>query len=151
MEHLLSILQTAYDGLNWFALNVIAQVPWDAVAASGILSGLLLFPQKLIKKLVDDTQKVPFIKLNREQFMICLVGLAGLAVSAVHYLLSVPTNNPSLVALQGLALSFGTQPFYFLAWKPFVKWFNAKVAQTIAANDIVTTAKVPEGGLGVAE
>jgi hypothetical protein len=150
MDSLVHASTNVINGLNWFAVHVIGQIPWEAIAASGILSGLLLIPQKLIKKAVDDAEKVavlPFIKLNREQIMIVLVGLAGLTASAIHYLVSTPTANPSLVALQGLAVSFGTQPFYFLIVKPLSAYIAEQVTKAAAVDNDITSAKVPEGGL----
>lgn len=115
----LHYIKVAVDILNWIALNA----PWEAIIASGVLSGLLVGPQKLVKKLFE----------HNEQVMILIVGCAGLLVAGGNYLLHTPTQEPTIVALQGLALAFGSQPFYFIIVKPLSKrasvWFAARVAE----------------------
>lgn len=134
-DQLVAAGNKAIDYLNYAATNI----PWAAIAASGILSGLLLGPQKLIKKYV----------VHNEQVMIVLVGAAGLVVAGVHYLLTVPTTNPKFIALQGLALSFATQPFYFLLWKPAMAWFSGQLVKASTIDEQITSAKVPATGLGL--
>jgi hypothetical protein len=134
-DNLIAAGNKLIDWLNYAAVNI----PWEAVAASGVLSGLLLGPQKLVKKYVQ----------HNEQVMIVLVGVSGIVVAGVHYLATAPTTNPKFIALQGLALSFLTQPFYFIVWKPLVKLLSDSFVQAAAVDEQVISAKVPAAGLGL--
>lgn len=120
-------------------LNYIAvHTPWDAVAASGLLSGILIGPQRAIKKWFE----------HNEQIMILTVGAAGILVAGTHYLISTPSVNPSIIAVQGLVLAFMTQPFYFIVWKPlmrkigvsFIPWLREQIKEAESLNAVDTPA-----------
>lgn len=125
MHELLHLSHQVLDMLNYLATHV----PWDAVLASGVLSGLLVGPKKLVEK---------WFKHN-EQIMILVVGAAGLLVAGVNYLIHTPTQNPTIIAAQGLILAFMTQPFYFIVIKPVSRrlgvWFSAQLANASLLND----------------
>jgi xanthosine utilization system XapX-like protein len=111
---------------------------------SGILSGLLIGPQKAIKKWFE----------HNEQVMILTVAAAGMLVAGAHYLINTPSANPSIIAVQGLVLAFMTQPFYFIVWKPlmrkigvsFIPWLREQIKEAESLNE-VKTAVEPAGGL----
>jgi hypothetical protein len=140
MDQVIHLFNEVMTVLNWLARNV----PWDAVAASGVLSGLLIGPQKIVKKWFE----------HNEPIIIAVIGLVGpLVVASWTYLLHHYGTDPRIVVLQGLAVSFMTQPFYFVVWKPFVlnrlapqvrNWFASKVAAQFAAareiNEVRATA-----------
>lgn len=100
---------------------IVVHMPWNAVAASGVLSPLLLG----IKK---------WFSVQSEKVMITLVALLACLTAAGHYLLTVPTHNPSIIAVQGFVLAFMTQPIYFFVVKPTVKWFDERVEEAAALN-----------------
>lgn len=134
------LLHQIIDILNYAAVHI----PWDAVLASGVLSGVLIGPQRAIKKWFE----------HNEQIMILTVAAAGLLVAGTHYLMTTPSANPSIIAVQGLVLAFMTQPFYFIVWKPlmrkigvsFLPWLREQIKEAESLND-VTSAVEPVGGL----
>lgn len=145
METVVHIYNEVMVVLNWLAVNL----PWGAIAASGILSGLLIGPQKAIKRWYE----------RNEQIMITLIAIVGpTAMAAWTYILHHYGTDPRIVVVQGLAISFMTQPFYFMVYKPYVinkliprvaKWIAAQVAAAEQLNE-VKTAVEPAGGLPVA-
>src|SRR3990167_1881552 len=101
MEH----VQPIFDILNWIDINV----PWEGVLASGVLSGILVGPQRLVKKWFKHNKIV----------IITFIGVLGPTLMfAWSYLLNTYPTAPQIVAVQGLALAFATQPFYYLMVKP---------------------------------
>jgi len=118
------IINQLVDGLNWAAKNV----PWDALAASGLLSGLLVGPYKKIKKWFD----------HHEVVIIGLIGILGPLVTMVwSYLLHNYGTDPRIVLLQGLGVAFMTQPFYLILVKPGTKRLGAWItAQVLAAQKL---------------
>lgn len=135
MDTVVHIFNEVMTILNWLAKNI----PWDAVVASGVLTGLLAGPQRLFKKWFD----------NHEPIIITLIAVTGpTVVAAWTYILHHYGTDPRLVVLQGLAVSFMTQPFYFMVWKPFVvkklvpkvaKWIAAQVAEAEKLNSDTDT------------
>jgi hypothetical protein len=124
------ILKQIVDVLNWIAINI----PWEAVLASGALSTLLIGPQKLIKRWFE----------HNEQVIITFIGIVGPTLMFTYnYLIHHYPTDPQIVALQGLALSFATQPFYFVMVKPISKIFAARVAKAIAYNEEKRSALAP--------
>lgn len=130
------ILNIIVNVLNWLATNL----PIEAIVASGLLSTALLGPQKLVKKWFD----------HNEQVMILLVGVGGVLIAGANYLITTPSENPSIIALQGLALAFGSQPFYFIVVKPASRaigaWVTARVAEA-AELKLARQAAVPAGSV----
>lgn len=124
--------------LNWLALNV----PWEAILALPVISAILLVPKRFVKR----------VFVHSELIMILLVGVAGLVTSVGHYLSTTPELHPSIVALQGLAISFGTQPVYYALIKPLSRkagaWFVREISKASASIE-ARSAIVPEGGLPV--
>lgn len=123
-------------------LNSLAvHIPWstlgEGLLASGVLSAFLTAPYHFIKKWFEHHSEV----------MIVVVGLSGLAVSGVNYLLKTPTTDPTIVALQGFAIAFGTQPFYKLMLKPLFAWLTslitAKVEKAVEYNAELKSAAIP--------
>jgi len=134
----MEILTTILSILNYLARHV----PWDAILASGILAPLLLIPKRIVKK--------NFI--HNQQVMIIVVGIAGLLVAAGNYLMNTPTSNPSIIAIQGAAIAFMTQPIYFIVVKPLVRKISAIIAVEIAKASVASEAQsaaVPAGGLPI--
>jgi hypothetical protein len=125
--------------LNWAAVNV----PWAAVVASGVLPGLLLGPQKLFKRWFK----------NHEPWIIGFIAIVGPTITvAWSYILHHYGTDPHVVLLQGLALSFTTQPFYFMVWKPWIvgklwpmltAWLAAKIKDAEQLNREKAKATVP--------
>jgi hypothetical protein len=109
---------------------VLANVPWSAVAASGLLSPVLL----AIKK---------WFSVQSERVMISLVALSGMLVAGGSYLLHVPTHDPTIIALQGAAIAFGTQPFYFFIVKPIAASVEEQLAKAAAFERNVKSAAEP--------
>lgn len=126
--------------LNWVATHI----PWDGLIASGLLSALLVGPQKVIKSWFTHNEPV----------IIGFITVLGpVLMLAWSYLIHQYGTDPSIVALQGLALAFATQPFYFIMVKPLYKKLAAYIAARIAeaANlNLVKSAKEPAGGLPLA-
>ena len=137
MDLVVHIFNEVMTVLNWLSVNI----PWGAVLASGLLSGLLIGPQKLVKR---------WFKRN-EQVIITIIGIVGpTAVAAWTYLIHNYGTDPRIVVVQGLAVSFATQPFYFMFWKPYVigklipktaKWIAVQVAEAEKLN--AETAPTP--------
>jgi hypothetical protein len=107
MEIVLHVFNQLMAALNWVAVNV----PWAAVVASGILPGLLMGPQRLFKRWFK----------NHEPWIVGFIAVLGPVIVATwSYILHHYGTDPRMALLQGLALSFSTQPFYFIVWKPWV-------------------------------
>jgi len=120
-----------------FLNDVATNVPWatigEVVAASGLLS-FILVP---LKKPVANWFK------HNEQMMITLVGVGGVLIAAANYLLTTPTQNPSIIAMQGFVVAFGSQPFYFIIVKPLLRWITKQIAKGIALSNDVQSALLP--------
>lgn len=119
-------LHSIGSGLNYLAVHV----PWSAVAASGALSPILL----AIKK---------WFSVQSEKVMISLVALSGMLVAGANYLLHVPTHDPTVIALQGAAIAFLTQPFYFFIVKPIAASVEEQLAKAAAFDRQVKSAAEP--------
>lgn len=122
----MEVLNTIANAVHWVAQNA----PWAAVLAAGILSPILLAIKKKFK-------------VQSEKVMICLVAFAGLVVAGGNYLLHVPTQNPTIIALQGLAVAFMTQPFYFFIVKPLSIAVTEQLAKAAAFDEQVKSAANP--------
>jgi hypothetical protein len=125
--------------LNWLAVNV----PWDGLVAAGVMTGLLTFPKQLFKRWFA----------NHEPWIIGFIAVVGpTLVAAWSYILHHYGTDPHVVLLQGLALSFTTQPFYFIVWKPlvigklwpaFTSWIASKIKDAEQLNREKAKASVP--------
>jgi hypothetical protein len=125
-------LHSIANGLNYLATHI----PWAAVGASGVLSPLLLG----IKK---------WFSVQSEKVMITLVALSSMIVAGAHYLLSVPTHDPTVIAVQGAALAFMTQPFYFFIVKPVAAAVGEQLAKAAAFDaQVKSAADVPLSATG---
>lgn len=122
----MEVLHSVANVLNYLAVHV----PWQAVAASGMLSPVLLG----IKK---------WFSVQSEKVMISLVMLSGMLLSGAHYLMTVPTHDPSIIAVQGAALAFLTQPFYFFIVKPVAASVSEQLAKAAAFDRQVKSAAEP--------
>jgi hypothetical protein len=118
-------------------LDILNNVPpgtYEALLASGIISPLLVGVKK-------------WFSVQSERVMITLVVVLGMLAAAGNYLLHVPTQDPSIIALQGAVIAFMTQPVYFF----FVKPLFGKISSTLEAaakfNDEVKSAAEPAGGV----
>lgn len=127
----MEIIHSIADGLNYLAVHV----PWAAVAASGILSPILLFVKK-------------WFSVQSEKVMISLVALSGMLVAGASYLLHVPTHDPSIIALQGAAIAFMTQPFYFFIVKPLAASVSEQLSKAAAFDAQVKSAAEPVATTG---
>lgn len=116
--------------LNYLATNM----PWEALVASGIISPLLVGIKKVLS-------------VQSERVMISLVLIVSILAATGHYLLTVPTSNPSIIAMQGAVLAFMTQPVYFFLVKPASKWFSETLAAAAAFKADVKSAAEPQQGL----
>lgn len=115
--------------------NLLAKnFPWEVIAASGVLSPLLVG----IKK---------WFSVQSEKVMISLVMLLSLLTVVVNYLLRVPTTNPQYLAVQAAVLAFMTQPVYFFIVKPAIYSFRSYVEKAAKFNAEVKSAAVPAAGL----
>ena len=130
----MDILHTILNVLNWTATNV----PWDLVIASGILSPLAL----AIKK---------WFSVQSEKVMMTLVIVLGVVGSAITYLMSTPTSDPSIIAAHGLIVAALSQPFYYLCVKPATKWLSAELAKAAAFEAEVKSATIPAEGLPITQ
>lgn len=101
--------------LNYIWLNI----PWEALGAAIGVSGLLA----VIKRWFD---------LRSERVMIFLVILFSLAAVAAEYLMSVPTSDPSIIALRASVLAFTTQPVYFFVIKPVITTLRERMIEAHA-------------------
>lgn len=122
--------------LEWLLSN------WELIISLPIVSAALLIPKKYIKK---------YFK-HAEVAMIILVTFSGQIASAISYLTSVPTDNPTVVALQGLAYSFGLVLSWFLTIKPVKAWTAKKLIEAKLLNQNLSEAKsaiVPPEGLPI--
>lgn len=135
--HYINIL---IQGLNWMAVNL----PWNAIIGSGALSVLLVGPNKMIKAWFK----------HHEQIMPFVVGAAGVLAVAIHGLMTVPAVQPALILVEGLAVAYGTQPFFKLMVKPLAaylgakiaKWWGERVAQAVHLDE-ARSALEPAGGI----
>lgn len=131
-------LQTVIDALNWTTVNV----PWAGIAASGALSAVLEAPKKLVQSWFVHDKVV----------MVSLVGIGGILIAGSHYLLANPDYGWSLVFLQGLAIAFGTQPFYRVLVKPASvavgAWLLQQAQKAVEYNDLKSAA-VPAAGIKI--
>lgn len=130
----MEIVHSILNVLNWIALNV----PWDLVIASGLLSPVALG----FKKWRD---------IQSEKFMMTLVLILGVAGAAATYLMETPTTDPSIIAARGLMIAAMSQPWYFVIYKPAVKWLSAELAKARAFDAEVRSAAIPAEGLPVTQ
>jgi len=122
----MEVLHSIGNSLNYLAVHV----PWSAVAASGLLSPILLG----IKK---------WFSVQSEKVMISLVAVSGMLVAGANYLLHVPTHDPTIIAAQGAAIAFMTQPFYFFVVKPLAAAVGEQLAKAAAFDAQVKSAGQP--------
>jgi hypothetical protein len=119
----MDVLHSATNAINYLAVHI----PWAAVGASGVLSPVLLGVKK-------------WFSVQSEKVMISLVALSSMLVAAGHYLLNVPTHDPTIIAAQGAALAFMTQPFYFFIVKPLAAAVSEQLAKAAAFDAQVKSA-----------
>lgn len=111
-------------------LNAVAQfMPWDALAAAGVISPLLVGVKK-------------WLKVQSSTVMFLLVAGTSLGAVTVHYLLTIPTDDPSIIGLQTAVLAFMTQPVYYLLVKPAIAFWRAEVEKAAALNAEIKSAAV---------
>lgn len=122
----MQILQQVLEILNYVSANI----PWDAVAASGVLSPLLVGVKR-------------WFSVQSERIMISLVILFAMLAAAGNYLLNVPSQDPGVIAVQGAVLAFMTQPVYFFVVKPAYKWFSGQLAKAAAFDEQVKANTEP--------
>jgi hypothetical protein len=116
--------------------DVAKAIPWELVIASGVLSPAVLAVKK-------------WLGIQNEKVMMALVLVSGLIGAAVTYILSVPTDDPSIIAVRGLMIAAMSQPVYYLLVKPVATWLSAELAKAAAFDAEVKSAAIPEGGLPV--
>lgn len=114
-----SFLQTVLDILNWLGTNI----PWEALAASGLLTVFLQVPKQWVKRLYKHYDWV----------MLALAFVGSLWLVTLEYLQDNPTIAPQLLVVHAAAMAYMTQPFYKLMVKPistkFVSFLSAQVAE----------------------
>lgn len=119
-------LHSILDGANYLAVHV----PWAAVIASPLVSGLIV----AIKK---------WFSVQSERVMISLVALVAMIVAGGNYLLHVPTHDPSIIAVQAAVLAFMTQPAYFFIVKPLAASIEQQLQKAAAFDAQVKSASQP--------
>ena len=111
-------------------VNEFAQfMPWDALAAAGVISPALAGVKK-------------WLKVQSSTVMFLLVVATSLGTVVAHYLLTIPTNDPSIIGLQTAVLAFMTQPVYYLILKPMMAFWRAEVEKAAALNAELKSAAV---------
>lgn len=134
-------VEIARDALNWLAVTL----PWDVIIESGALSGalavLLVGPYRIVKRYFEHYKEV----------MTIVVGVGGVALTFGQYLLSTPQYAPQLAVLQGLAVAYGSQPFYKIVLKPLwmatTRAITKKVVEYNQALSQPQVALEPAGGI----
>lgn len=116
--------------------HIATMIPWDLVAASGILSPLALG----IKK---------WLSIQSERVMMTLVLVLSVVGATATYLMTVTTSDPSIIAVRGLMIAAMSQPFYYLIVKPSYTWLAAELAKARAFDAEVKSAAIPADGLPV--
>lgn len=129
-------MQEILTQTNHYANN-ISQLPWGDIgvwiAASGILSTLLIPVYKWVRA-----------KFNHyKQIMPVFVGIASTLAVAGNYLLTTPTSDPNILAIQALALSFSTSSVWTLVLKPFIGFMATQVAKARLEAESKKLAAVP--------
>jgi hypothetical protein len=115
------VLQTINDFATY--------MPWDALLAAGIISPTLVGFKK-------------WLSIQSERVMILLVILVSLGTVTSHYLLTVPTHDPSIIGVQTAVLAFMTQPVFFFIVKPAIAFFRSEVEKAAALNLDIRSAAV---------
>lgn len=136
-------LHTLNQLLNDLAVgitHVSAMIPWDLVAASGILSPLTLAIKQPLKKRIEEDKTM-------EKVMMTVILVLSTAAAAASYLLTVTTSDPSIIAVRGLMIAAMSQPWYYLCFKPAYRWFSGELAKARAFDAEVKSAAIPASGL----
>jgi hypothetical protein len=136
MNHVFQIL----NSLAITVSHISGMVPWDLVAASGVLSPVLLAVKQPLKKRIESDKTM-------EKVMMSLVIIFGIVVATLQYLVNVPTTDPSIIAVHGLLISAMSQPFYMILVKPFYRWLSGELAKAKAFDAEVKSAAIPATGL----
>lgn len=118
----------------YYANQIAKNFPWEVIAASGVISPLLVG----IKK---------WFSVQSEKVMITLVVVLSTVTVAGNYLLHVPTADPRILAVQAAVLAFATQPVYFFIVKPAIYSFRSYIEKAAKFNAEVKSAAVPAAGL----
>jgi hypothetical protein len=126
-------MNNVFDFLN----HVAVDIPWAAIGQVIGASGVLSFTLVPVKKKVDDW----FV--HHKGVMVFLVGLGGVLMAALHYLLNTPTQNPGIIVVQGFVIAWVSQPFYRIIVKPFLQYISDKIANGAAFNEQVKSALTP--------
>lgn len=111
-------LATILQHLNSFA----TEFPWEVILASGILSPVM----------------VPIIKLfkvQKDTVKIGLVYVGGVIFAAVHYFITTPSSDPTVIYMQGAILAFTAQPFYHLMVKPGFAYLGTEISRAVALKE----------------
>jgi hypothetical protein len=127
------------DSISQAATNIwqlVQKIPPELIVASPVVSTAM---GALIKWF--DTQN-DFVK-----WLLVLVG--STLVAAGHYLLTTPTADPTIVAVQAALISFGANGYYLALYKPLRSKFLEKVADAEKLNAETKSAIIPAGGLPV--
>jgi len=103
-------IKLATEALQWLAANL------EIIGASGALSTLLVGVKK-------------WFSVQSDKVMISLLFLSAGLLAVGHYLLTAPSDDPSIIALQGAAFAVLTQGVYHFAVKPARKWLQARVLE----------------------
>lgn len=110
--------------------------PWDALAATGVISPLLVGFKK-------------WLSIQSERVMISLVALLSFLTVAGHYLLTTPSSSPKVLAYQSAVLAFMTQPVYFFFVKPAFAWLRTSIEKSDQLNKDIKSAAQPASGINV--
>lgn len=127
-------------------LNQLAHdVPWkgigEFIAASGIISTLLVAPFKYIKKWFEHHTAV----------MTIVTLVVTMSAALIHYIVTDPTYAPGIAVLQGLSLTAGAKTFFDLILRPLLTPIARGVVSAVreqfnkaeALNAEVKSAAVP--------
>ena len=114
--------------------NIVSHIPWQAIAASGIISPLLVGIRK-------------WFNIKSKRVLIFLVSLMSAGAVTVNYLLRVPTSDPSILAIQASVVAFMTQPIYHFVVKPGFAWFADTIEAAALFKSEVRSAALPQSGV----
>lgn len=129
---------TGHDALH--IANTIAKVGQHVfeviipyIAASGVISTLMVAPYKYIKRWFE----------HHKTIMILLIGVVSLVVANVVYVFRTPSSDPGIAQLQGLTIAFVTQPIYLIVIKPLGEALRRRLLASAALEAEVKSATAP--------
>ena len=153
MDVALHLLTTVLARIAHLA-GMVPNGTWQAIGSAFILSPTFTGIKKWLE--IESTRRYVVhlfwikkleVRFTGEQIMFTVVMASSWAVAAVHYLLTTPTVNPGIIALQGSVVAFTTQSIYFFFFKPI--WMKLGTLLSIRADQKANlqSAIIPASGL----